>query len=198
MPLDRQELRLRLAAVAGRQSGYFTAAQARSVGYSYQAQKFHTDRGNWLRIDRGIFRLPEWPTAAHDNLVRWSLWARDLAIVSHDTALSVHDLGDPNLAVVHLIVPPNFRSRDAGVQLHKGIVENADIEERSGFRVTRPVRTLVDVAASHLDVEQLARAARRALHRDPTIEAELRGRAEELPSRAAVRLERALTMASAG
>jgi predicted transcriptional regulator of viral defense system len=95
-------LRLRLAALAGRQSGYFTAAQARSVGYSYQAQKFHTDRGNWLRIDRGIFRLPEWPTAVHDNLVRSSLWARGLAIVSHDTALSVHDLGDANPLVVHV------------------------------------------------------------------------------------------------
>ena len=50
-------LRSRLFDVAADQGGYFTAAQARDVGYSYQAQAHHVAAGNWLRIDRGIFRL---------------------------------------------------------------------------------------------------------------------------------------------
>lgn len=197
MPLDRQDLRRRLAALAGTQSGYFTAAQARSVGYSYQAQKFHADRGNWLRVERGLFRLPEWPTGPYDDLVRWSLWARGRAIISHETALAVHDLGEANPATVHLTVPPNFRPRAAGVVIHKGNVGEADVRQYEGFRVTRPLRTLLDLAGSHLDLDQLARAVRDASDGDPSIDEQLLQRATQLPLRAASRLERALTMARA-
>ncbi len=193
MPVDRQDLRRRLAAVAAEQSGYFTAAQALSVGYSYQAQKFHADRGNWLRVDRGLFRLPEWPVGEHDDLVRWSLWSRDRAIVSHETALAVHDLGDANPAAVHLTVPANFRSRvPAGIRLHRVELPAGDIWLREGFKITTSLRSLLDVAAGTLDLDQLADAVRRACEQTPTTRDELTARAEEFGPRAALRIERAL------
>ena len=65
-----------LFALASEQAGYFTAAQAKEVGYSYQAQAHHVAAGNWLRIERGLFRLAEWIPDVHDDLVRWSLWSR--------------------------------------------------------------------------------------------------------------------------
>ena len=44
---DRRERRQRLFHdTAADQRGYFTAAQARHVGYSYQAQAHHVDAGN--------------------------------------------------------------------------------------------------------------------------------------------------------
>lgn len=52
MPGSRQDLRQQLSAVAFAQAGYFTAAQALSIGYSYQAQKYHADHGNWVRVQR--------------------------------------------------------------------------------------------------------------------------------------------------
>ena len=138
MPVDRQDLRRRLAVLAAAQSGYFTAAQALALGYSYQAQKFHADHGNWLRVERGLFRLTEWPVGAHDDLVRWSLWARGRAVVSHDTALAVHGLGEANPATVHLTVPPSFRSSAAGVVLHRAVIDDEDVWQYEGFRVTQP------------------------------------------------------------
>jgi hypothetical protein len=30
------------------------------AGYSYQTQRFHAQRGNWLRVDRGIYRFREY------------------------------------------------------------------------------------------------------------------------------------------
>src|SRR6266508_2070830 len=83
---DRTDLRRRLLAIAARQSGYFTAAQALDAGYSYPAQRYHAKRGNWLRVDRGIYRFPEWPTGPREDLVRWSLWSRGRAVVSRETA----------------------------------------------------------------------------------------------------------------
>lgn len=192
MAVDRRQLRHRLAGLAGTQSGYFTAAQARDVGYSYQAQKFHTDRGNWVRVERGIYRLPEWPVGEHDDLVRWSLWSRGRAVVSHETALAVHQLGDVDPAVVHLTVPPNFRSKDKGVRLHRGVLPEADVWQHEGFRVTTPLRALLDVAAGDLDLDQLVTAVKEACERGPATKQALLTRAEEFGPHGALRIERAL------
>jgi len=73
VPRNRQDLRRRLESIAFPQAGYFTAAQALEAGYTYQAQKYHADSGNWVRIDRGIFRIPNWPTAPSDQQVLESL-----------------------------------------------------------------------------------------------------------------------------
>ena len=115
MPIDRQDLRRRLAVLAATQGGYFTAAQALKIGHGYPNQKFHVDRGNWNRVDRGIFRLPEWPIAPHDDLIRWSLWALGRAVVSHVTALTVHGYGEFESSRVNLTVPPRFAKADPAV-----------------------------------------------------------------------------------
>ncbi len=193
MPVqDRTDLRRRLLAIAARQSGYFTAGQALDAGYSYPAQRYHAQRGNWLRVDRGIYRLPEWPTGPREDLVRWSLWSRGRAVVSNETALSVHDLGDVDPAHAHLTVPPNFRQRNPGVVLHRADLPREDTEEHDGFRVTTPLRSLLDVAAGDLDLDQLAQAIEEALARGMTTRRALRDRADEFGPKAALRVERAL------
>lgn len=95
------EPRARLWRRAARQRGYFTAAQALEDGYSYQSQHFHVQRGNWTRVDRGVYRFREFadlPTGENDHLVRWTLWSRDLAVVSHTTAIGVH-LGTKSISI---------------------------------------------------------------------------------------------------
>ena len=195
MPGPRQDMRRTLFALASGQSGYFTAAQARDVGYSYSAQKFHVDHGNWLRVDRGLFRLPEWPPGEHDSLIRWSLWARSKAVVSHDTALSVHRIGDANPALVHLTVPPNFRPKAPGVRLHHADLPSEDILDRQGFRITTPLRTLLDIAAGNVDLDQLAAAIRDALEAGLLTRRQLLARADSFGDHAALRIERALQLA---
>ncbi len=127
--------------------------------------------------------------------MRWSLWSRGLAVVSHETALALHDLGDANPAVVHLTVPPSFRSKlPAGTKLHRAQLPRGDVWENEGFKVTTPLRTLLDVSAGTLDLDQLADAIQRVIQREPAVEAELLSRAEEPGPRAALRFERALRL----
>jgi predicted transcriptional regulator of viral defense system len=193
MPVqDRTDLRRRLLSLAATQSGYFTAAQALETGYSYPAQRYHAKRGNWLHVDRGIYRFPEWPTGARDDLVRWSLWSRGRAVVSRETAMSVHELGDVDPAHIHLTVPPSFRQNDPIVILHRAELTPDDVEEHEGFRVTTPLRSLLDVAAGELDLDQLERGIAEALQRGMTTRRRLLERADEFGSRGALRIERAL------
>jgi len=171
MQQDPQDNARKLYQVAAAQAGYFTAAQARQAGYAYSQQHFHVSRGNWLRIDRGLFRLRDFPPGEREDLVRWSLWSRNQkgmpqAIVSHDTALTVHALSDVMPSRVHLTVPRGFRKRvPPGCVLHVADLAPSDAQHRAGYGVTTPLRTLLDVADSPLSQEHLDEAVRDALER---------------------------------
>lgn len=197
MPIDRTQLRNRLSALASSQSGYFTAAQAKSLGYSYSQQVFHTERGNWVRIDRGLYRLPHWPIGPHDDLVRAALWSREQGVVSHESAAAAHALGEIDPLRTHLTVPPRFRAKHPAVVLHHADLDPDEAQQGSGFRVTTPLRTLVDLAQSATDLDQLARAIRTAQERHLVTLRELRARAEQIDARAALNIERALLEANA-
>jgi predicted transcriptional regulator of viral defense system len=197
MPANRRDLRRRLFNLASEQAGYFTAAQAKEVGYSYQAQAHHVGTGNWIRIERGLFRLTEWLPDVHDDLVRWSLWSHGRGVISHETALAVHAIGEFESVRVHLTVPPGFTMRDDDVVLHYLALADEDVQQRTGFRVTTPARSLIDVAATAPDEAQLARAVEDARGRGLVSVRLLRSRAETIDSHAALYLERALHRADA-
>lgn len=191
MPGRTQDLRRQLQERAFHQAGYFTAAQAKDTGYSYQAQKYHVDHGNWIRVDRGLFRLPGWPSEADDAYARWTLWSGGQGVVSHDSALSVHELSDANPRKIHLTVPPGFRAEDDAVQIHVGRLDPADVLERGAWRVTTVERTLEDTAATAAQ-EIIDAAVGEALERGITTRRGLLRRAQDASDRAALRLERAL------
>lgn len=193
MPADPTVLRRSLNAIAVYQAGYFTAAQALEAGYSYQSQKYHVDHGNWDRVDRGLFRLPGWPTRDEDRYVFWRLWSRGLAVVSHQSALVIHDLGDVNPMRLHLTVPLGFRARDAAVVIHRAVLAPGDVEDRDGYQITSVQRTLFDVASGDVTQEQLDVAVADAVERGLITPRRLRHRADEFGPRAALRIERALT-----
>jgi predicted transcriptional regulator of viral defense system len=193
-----RDRRRALFVLASAQSGYFTAGQALEIGYSYPAQKFHVDHGNWERVDRGIFRWPEWPPGEQDSVIRWSLWARGKGVVSHETALSVHGLGQANPAHVHLTVPRTFRATAAAVRLHKADLPESDVLDRQGFRITTVLRTLLDVAAGTLEVEDIAGALGDGLDAVLVTRRQLLSRADAFGPHAALRVERALRIVEEG
>jgi predicted transcriptional regulator of viral defense system len=195
VPADRRDLRRRLFELAAQQGGYFTAAQAKSLGYSHQAQAHHVGAGNWSRVDRGLFRLVEWVPGVHDELARWTLWSRGRAIVSHESAMAVYGIGEFESRYVHLTVPPGFTMRDEAVALHHAELPTDDVSARSGYRVTTPLRTLIDIAANATDEDQLARAIGDARRAGRVTTRRLHSRAETLDPRAALYVERAIQQA---
>lgn len=166
--LNRESELFRLA---DQQAGYFTAAQAKELGYSYRVQHHHKGQGNWLDKGWGIFRLRDYPSSNDEQYVELSLWSRDKrgnpqAVVSYDSALSLYDLTDLLPANLHLTVPPSFRKTPPeGVVLHKGTFKEGETRERSGFWIASPLRTLLDIAVSHVSPEHVEQAVTEALER---------------------------------
>jgi predicted transcriptional regulator of viral defense system len=157
--------------IALEQGGHFTAQQAEHAGYGYPHLDYHVATGSFERAPHGLYRLTSVPPGKHDHLVRLILWSHNdqdepQAVVSHESALDVHDL--PNLLpqAIHLTVPPGFRKEPpAGCVLHKATLAPAEIEERAELRVTTPVRTLLDVAARGVPLDELEKAVLAALSR---------------------------------
>jgi predicted transcriptional regulator of viral defense system len=161
------ESQARLFAIAEGQSGFFTAKQAEEAGFQRRNHSYHVRSGNWVREGRGIFRLKQFPVAEEPDLVLWSLWSRDRSdqptgVYSHETALRIYDLSDVMPAKVHMTVPRSFR-RNAPVPnvlvLHRANLQPADVEEKQGYQVTRPIKTLIDLIRAQTLPEETLRSA---------------------------------------
>ena len=159
----------RLFETAAGQAGYFTTQQAAEAGYSPQLLVHHVRAGRVVRVRRGIYRLVHFPAEQHEELVVTWLWSERVGVISHQTALSLHDLSDVLPAHVHLTLPNAWRRRrfrtPAGVVLHHADVPPEDRAWFGAAPMTNPRRTLNDCARDGLSPELLRQAAQQALRR---------------------------------
>ncbi len=174
MAQSHREAARRLFQIAEEQQGFFTTKQAKAAGFAENTHPYHVQAGNWIREYRGIYRLALFPMADRPDLVLWALWSRNRdeeieGVYSHDTALSLHDLSDLNPAKLHMTVPADFRrsSEIPGIlALHYADLPGSDIQAAQGFRVTRPLRTILDVIeAGTVERNFIRQALRQAVDR---------------------------------
>jgi hypothetical protein len=85
--------------------------------------------------------------------------------------------------------------RNDAIALHYAELPANDVSERSGYRVTTPLRTIIDIAANAPDEDQLARAIDDARRAGLVTNRRLRIRVEALDPRAALYIERAIQQA---
>lgn len=148
-----KEAARRLYETAQSQQGFFTTKQAIRAGFAERTHSYHVKVGNWIREHRGIYRVADFPAAERPDLMLWYLWSQNRREVpegtySHDTALSLHELSDIMPSKLHMTVPRHFRrnSRIPEVLLlHRADLAEGDVQEMYGMRVTRPLRTILDL-----------------------------------------------------
>lgn len=163
------ERRQELFELAEQQAGFFTAGQARDLGYSDRLMHHHKRTGNWEEHGWGLYRLKHFPHSQEEDFVRLSLWSRNKAgepqaVVSHESALRLFDLSDVLPDKYHFTVPLGFRKRPpSDVILHRATLNSPDIQHREGFNITTPLRTLLDVAKTNFALEQFDLALEQGL-----------------------------------
>src|SRR5271157_139147 len=139
--------------IASTQGGYFTALQAKHAGFSNKNHPYHVRAGNWIREWRGIYRLVRFPLQYDAQYSLWGVWSLNRkgtpqGIYSHETALSLFELSDLQPEKLHMTVPRGYRRHSEipkVLQLHHANIEVSECEERSGYRVTKPLRTIADI-----------------------------------------------------
>jgi predicted transcriptional regulator of viral defense system len=155
----------KLYKTAKEQQGFFTTRQALAAGYSEKNYAFHVGRNNWVREERGIYRISQFPESDDADLILWALWSRDRkgktqGVYSHQTALRIHELTDQNPSKLHMTVPPTFRRSVAIpkiLMLHRGNLGPKDIEVKKGYAVTKVRRSLEDLSQDGSVSEEVIR-----------------------------------------
>src|SRR5947207_5779312 len=108
-----------LYALAEGQAGYFTAAQAREAGlHQVRLAQLHKS-GDIERVTRGVYRLTRYPVSPLGQYMEAALWPQvrrpgARGVISHESALAVYGLSDTSPAKVHVTLPTDFRTRQAG------------------------------------------------------------------------------------
>src|SRR5215469_3394463 len=171
---ERRDAARRLYEVAEGQQGFFTTKQAKAAGFAENTHPYHVQAGNWIREYRGIYRLANFPQAERPDLMLWFLWSRNReetpqGIYSHQTALSLYDLSDTMPAKLQMTVPLRFR-RNSEIPrvlvLHHADIRESDIEIIHRVRVTKPIRTILDILAQgEMPVAELRQALGEGLRR---------------------------------
>lgn len=160
--------------IADRQQGYFTTQQAVKCGYSRTNFHRFLASGEWVKEQRGVYRLAHYPVTSHPDLVLWSLWSRDLkgevqGVWSHETALEIHELSDAMPAKMHMTVPKHFRKWTAipkNLVLHFNDLPKAEVIAQQGYLVTTPLRTIADIAEEgKLSLDLIVQAIQDALRK---------------------------------
>ena len=184
MRKERKEAAKQLYEIAEGQQGFFTTKQAKAAGFAENTHPYHVQAGNWIREHRGIYRLSSFPRGERPDLMLWSLWSRNRketaqGVYSHQTALSIYDLSDVMPAKLHMTVPKNFRRNSeipSVVVLHFADLPQVDIGVVHGVRVTKPMRTILDLLeGGEIPPATLRQALREGLRRGLIRRSEIAG-----------------------
>jgi predicted transcriptional regulator of viral defense system len=167
-----------LRVLAAGQAGFFTAVQASEHGFSKQLVSKHTAAGRFVRSLRGIYRFADFTRTerpltpverAQDDLVVAWLWSASRGVVSHESALLLHDLSDAFPARIHLTLPEDEAARRREVPpsyiLHFAEVAATMRVWMGPIPVTSPARTVLDVAAADGDADLVKQAVDEGLRR---------------------------------
>lgn len=151
------------------QSGLFSARQADELGFSQRQLTRYVQSGKLERVQRALYRIPEVPPGQHDDLIAVWLWARNEGVISHETALYLHELSNVLPSKAHITVPMSWRRRTiripADIVIHHDDLLPSDRGWIGPLPTTTVRRTLSDCLRGSLSPELVEQAFAQAAAR---------------------------------
>jgi predicted transcriptional regulator of viral defense system len=131
---------------AQRQYGYLTPDDARELDVDPTQLRLMAARHTLEHIGHGLYRMPMVPVTSLDAYMEAVLWTGRRGVLSHETALDLHELCDVNPSAIHLTVPSGFRTRKAVPEiyrLHRFALDPAEIDWHEGIPIVTPERAIL-------------------------------------------------------
>jgi predicted transcriptional regulator of viral defense system len=150
------------------QFGYVTTQDARDLGVDPQRLQKMKDRGVLEGTSRGVFRFPDVPATALDQYAAATLWPLTVqGVLSHATALDLHDLCDINPSRIDVTLPRGFRTSRTPpnvIRLHREDLPETDVTWHEGLPIVGVHRAIVGSIGQYVGwnlIEQAVETARR-------------------------------------
>ena len=174
LPMETER---QLSKLARRQHGLVTLAQAEAVGVSPEAVRWRVRTGRWNRVASGLFALAGTAHTWRQKTMAAVLAAGPGAVASHTTAAALYGLSSCPFKGVEITVPRGRSPRSKLAVVHTSTqLDPVDVASIASIPVTRPARTLVDLAG-RVDKTVLGEALDDALIRRLTTLERLKRRA---------------------
>lgn len=167
MSVDLREL----SQLTADQWGLITSRQAAGLGISRVKLSRMASRGVLERLAHGVYRTSSTPDD-QTTMVR-AIWLsqdpgrtaleriavpHEAGVVSHESAASLHQMGDLQEYQHHLTFPGRKQTRRGDVVLHQESLKRDDVVLVDGLPCTSPERTIADLWGARHELEHLAQA----------------------------------------
>jgi very-short-patch-repair endonuclease len=146
-----------MARVAAERAGPFTRADARAAAATLAQVRHRIASGVWREPYPGVYVHAATALTDGVQLRAALLFAGPNAAASHRCAAKMWKFDKIEAPAVEITVPPDEHPRAPNLHVHRSAtVTTADITHRHDVRITKPVRTVIDLAgvvdASTLEV----------------------------------------------
>ncbi len=145
------------------QYGFITFEDLRGLGEDPVRLRQWVKRGGVERVGHGIYRFRQIPATTLDPYMLATLWPAGRGVLSHDTALELHELCDVNPDKIHISLPASYRyrpRRQGGGQYvvhHENFVGN-DLTWHEGIRIVTPAIAISQAIDSRVPVHLVRQA----------------------------------------
>jgi predicted transcriptional regulator of viral defense system len=162
--------------IAVDQYGYVTSKDARGLGINPVELGKLAARGQIEHVSYGVYRFAQLPIAPLDSYMLATLWANGHGVLSHDTALDLHDLCDINPSKLHITVPGRRPERRGGelYVVHSGPLADDEVTWHEGIRIVTIAKAIEQGIGSGVSSHLLTQALLTARDRGATTAAEHR------------------------
>jgi predicted transcriptional regulator of viral defense system len=123
------------------QHGLVTFENIVALGSDPALLRAWNKRGLVEKVGHGIYRFLHVPSTPMQSYMLATLWPSGRGVLSHDTALELHELCDINPDKIHLTLPPQYRPRRRGGEnyvVHWGRLADEDLSWHEGVRIVTP------------------------------------------------------------
>jgi very-short-patch-repair endonuclease len=162
----------RIAAIAERQHGVFTVAQAEAVGFSRPQRDFRIRSGRWSMPYERVYRVAGLPPSWRADVLAACWAAQSLTVASHRSAAELWGLPGARTDIVEITSRRWRRAKKHGLIVHEtSALPAKDVCSVDGIATTTVEQTLLGLAAVVEPTVELA--VDRALQRKLTTIARL-------------------------
>lgn len=161
--------------LAADQHGLVRVKEATAHGVASSYLRKLASEGRLERVARGVYRVPALAGTVNDQYAEAVLWADGRGVISHSSALALHDLCDVNPSRLHLTVPARYAPRRAGGALYRVWRRDLPSDEVTyvdSIPVVTAYRAILDAAFAGEDPAMVAQAIRAARSRGDITAAE--------------------------
>jgi hypothetical protein len=175
-----------------RQRSQITLQQAVACGMTEGEIRGRRQRGLWVPVASGLYRSAEAPVTWEQRALAACLISGPGAVLSRRSSTVVWTVSGFRPGPIEIEVPLGRSSRNPIAKVRRTRdLPAADVTRRHGLPVTRPIRTLVDIAGD-ISIALLEEAVDDMVIRRLADLEELRGRAASAQGRGSANLRRVL------